>query len=161
MSSHCVDSKLFGSAVLDGGQAEYVRVPLADSSLVAVPSSAEVKDEKHLVFMADIFPTEYFAAFNGFKDMNDVVLGCGPVAICALVSAMEYSPKNVIAVDCIPSRLKLAENLGAETWNHETDMERLARRVKELPEGRGADVVIEDVGHSDALRLGFHLVRPW
>ena len=169
MSSRCVDSKLFGSAALDGGQAEYVRVPLADSSLVAVPSSAEIKDDKNLVFMADIFPTGYFAASNWFKDMNDVavrnsttvVLGCGPVGICALVSAMEYSPKNVIAVDCIPSRLKLAENLGAEAWNYGTDADGLARRVKELTERRGADVVIEVVGHSDALRLGFDLVRPW
>ena len=63
-SSRCTKGQLFGSAGLDGAQAEYVRVPLADSTAVKAPSG--IKDEA-LVLMADIFPTGYFAAKNGFQ----------------------------------------------------------------------------------------------
>ncbi|OJI96484.1 hypothetical protein ASPVEDRAFT_48666 [Aspergillus versicolor CBS 583.65] len=166
LSSRCVNSKLFGSPVLDGGQAEYVRVPMADASLIKAPKGV---DEKKLVFMADIFPTGYFAALNAFKGSAEssiknstvVILGCGPVGLFALISALEYHPKHLIAVDKVPSRLERAKELGAEVWNADTDKEGLEKRVKDLTDGRGADVVIEVVGHADALRLGFDLLRPF
>ena len=66
-SSRCAKSQLFGSAGLDGGQAEFVRVPLADSTVVKAPEG--IKDEA-LVLMADIFPTGYFAAYNAFKEFE-------------------------------------------------------------------------------------------
>ncbi|EON61053.1 hypothetical protein W97_00264 [Coniosporium apollinis CBS 100218] len=165
-TSRCVSSKLFGTAVLDGGQAEYVRVPLADSTLMHAPSGI---DEKKLVLMADIFPTGYFAASNAFHDLTETTIqnstvllfGCGPVGICSLISALAYCPKHLIAIDSVPSRLQLAEDLGAESWNFQEDKEGLRKRVKELTDGRGADVVIEVVGHSSALRMGFDLLRPW
>lgn len=165
-SSRCANGQLYGSAILDGGQAEYVRIPLADSTLF--PAPAEI-DEKKLVLMADIFPTGYFAASNGFRSLepkaieNSTVLlfGCGPVGICALVSALEYRPKHLIAIDSVPSRLQLAESLGAEAWNFAENEAGLRERVKSITEGRGADVVIEVVGHSSALRMGFELLRPW
>ncbi|KAJ6008289.1 hypothetical protein N7540_012265 [Penicillium herquei] len=166
LSSRCARSQLYGSIILDGGQAEYVRIPLADSTLFHAPPSI---DEKKLVLMADIFPTGYFAASNAFKSLdtaevqNSVVLlfGCGPVGICALVSALEYRPKHLIAIDSIPSRLQLAGRLGAEPWNFQEDEAGLRQRVKDLTDGRGADVVIEVVGHSSALRMGFEMLRPW
>lgn len=68
MSSRCVNSKPFGSPVLDGGQAEYVRVPMADASLVHAP---EKIDETKLLFMADTFPTGYFAASNAFQGLPE------------------------------------------------------------------------------------------
>lgn len=165
-SSRCAKSQLYGSAVLDGGQAEYVRVPLADSTLFHAPASI---DEKKLVLMADIFPTGYFAAKNAFRTLdataiqNSTVLlfGCGPVGICALVSALEYQPKHLIAIDSVPSRLELARSLGAESWNFQENGSGLRERVKALTDGRGADVVIEVVGHSNALRMGFEMLRPW
>ncbi|KAL3483330.1 chaperonin 10-like protein [Aspergillus germanicus] len=165
LSSRCVDSKLFGSPALDGGQAEYVRVPMADFSLIRAPEGI---DEKKLVFMADIFPTGYFAASNAFKGMDGsaitestvLLLGCGPVGLFALISALEYRPKHLIAVDRVASRLQRAEELGAEVWNFESDRKGLEKRVRSLTDGRGADVVIEVVGHADALRLGFDLLRP-
>ncbi|KAJ5142404.1 hypothetical protein N7526_003399, partial [Penicillium atrosanguineum] len=158
--------QLYGTAVLDGGQAEYVRIPLADSTLCHAPAAI---DEKKLVLMADIFPTGYFAARNAFQALdpeaiqNSTVLlfGCGPVGICALVSALEYHPKHLIAVDSIESRLQLAQGLGAESWNYLKSEHGLRNRVKELTDGRGADIVIEVVGHSSALRLGFEMLRPW
>lgn len=165
-SSRCARGQLFGTAVLDGGQAEYVRVPLADSTLFHAPSAI---DEKKLVLMADIFPTGYFAASNAFRALdgdavcNSTVLlfGCGPVGICALVSALDYQPKHLIAIDSVPSRLELARSLGAEAWNFQKDEQGLRERVKDLTDGRGADVVIEVVGHSSALRMGFEMLRPW
>lgn len=126
-------------------------------------------NDKALVLMADIFPTGYFAAHNGFKEFTKeqiskltvVVIGCGPVGLCALINAEEYKPKNLLAVDSVPSRLELAKSLGAEPWNFQTDSEGLEKRVKELTDGRGADVVIEVVGLSPALKMGFELLRPW
>lgn len=90
-----------------------------------------------------------------------VLVGCGPVGLCALINAENYKPKNLLAVDSIQSRLDLAKSLGAEAWNFQTDREGLDKRVKELTEGRGADVVIEVVGLSPALKMGFELIRPW
>jgi len=143
-----------------------MRVPLADATAVKAPEGI---DEKKLVLMADIFPTGYFAAKNAFVGMDKeeieqsvvVLIGCGPVGLCALINALEYKPKKVIAVDRVESRLELAKGLGAEPWNDQKDKEGLTKRVKELTDGRGADAVIEGVGHADALRTGFDLLRPW
>ena len=67
---------------------------------------------------------------------------CRPVGLCALINAVDYKPKHLLAVDSIQSRLDLAKSLGAEPWNFQTDREGLDKRVKELTDGRGADVVI-------------------
>lgn len=165
-SSRCTKSQLFGSPGLDGAQAEFVRVPLADATVMKAPE--EIADNT-LVLMADIFPTGYFAAHNGFKELTKeqvaestaVVIGCGPVGLCAVINAMDYRPKHLLAVDSVQSRLDLAKSLGAEPWNFQTDREGLDKRVKELTEGRGADVIIEVVGLSPALKMGFELLRPW
>lgn len=165
-TSRCEKSLLFGCPLLDGGQAEYVRVPLAESTVVKAPSGIE---ELKLCLMADIFPTGFFAAKNGLAHLETavvsesivVLIGCGPVGLCALIAAQEYKPKAILAVDGIPDRLETARGLGAEPWNYLTQREELSKRVKELTNGRGADVVIEVVGHSSALEMGFDLLRPW
>jgi threonine dehydrogenase-like Zn-dependent dehydrogenase len=110
-----------------------------------------------------------FAAKNAFKNSTPeeikesvvVLIGCGPVALCALCNLTDYAPKAILAVDSVPSRHELAKPLGAEPWNFQTDREGLNARVKELTNGRGADVIVEVVGLSPALRMGFELVRPW
>ncbi|PYH95532.1 alcohol dehydrogenase [Aspergillus ellipticus CBS 707.79] len=165
-SSRCEQNMLLGCDHLDGAQAEYIRIPNADGTVVKAPEGI---DEKYLVLMADIFPTGYFAARNAFKASTPeqiakqtvVVIGCGPVGLCALINALEYKPKHILAVDSVPSRLELARSLGAEPWNFMTDREGLDKRVKELTDGRGADAVIEVVGLSPALKTGFDLLRPW
>ncbi|KAI9862695.1 MAG: hypothetical protein M1813_004191 [Trichoglossum hirsutum] len=166
LSSRCAKGLLFGSAGLDGAQAEYVRVPLADGTVVKAPDG--IKDEV-LVLMADIFPTGYFAASNGLGQLTEkqkteatvVVIGCGPVGLCAVIAASTYKPKHLFAVDSTPSRLELARSLGAEPLNYKIDREGLDARIKDVTEGRGADVVLEAVGQSAALRLGFDILRPW
>ncbi len=165
-SSRCVNSLLFGSSSLDGGQAEYVRISFADGTVVKAPPHI---DEKALILMADIFPTGFFGARNAFNMLSGperadacvVVVGCGPVGLCAVVSALDYKPKHLFAVDSVESRLELARKLGAEPLNFLKDREGMFARVKEVTEGRGADAVIEVVGLSPALRTAFDLVRPW
>lgn len=165
-SSRCEKCLLFGCPLLDGAQAEYVRVPLAETTVVKAPSGIE---DLKLCLMADIFPTGYFAANNALgslepKIVSDsvvVLIGCGPVGLCALIAALDFKPKAVLAVDGIESRLETAKGLGAEPWNYQTQRDALGRRVEELTDGRGADAVIEVVGHSSALEMGFQLLRPW
>lgn len=165
-SSRCVNSLLFGCEKLDGGQAEYVRVPHADGTVMKAPS--QIKDNA-LILMADIFPTGYFGAKNAFKLMEPVkaseatvvVVGCGPVGLCAVVSALEHRPKHLFAVDSVDSRLELARKLGAEPLNFAKDKEGMVKRVKEVTDGRGADAVIEVVGLSPALRTAYDLLRPF
>jgi threonine dehydrogenase-like Zn-dependent dehydrogenase len=165
-SSRCEKCLLFGTVPLDGGQAEYVRIPLADSTVMKAPEGIE---DTKLCLMADIWPTGYFAAVNAFrgieaqsvKNSTVVLIGCGPVGLCALINALDYKPKHLLAVDGVQSRLALAKSLGAEPWNFQTDRQGLDKRVKELTNGRGADTVIEVVGLSAALKTAFELLRPW
>jgi threonine dehydrogenase-like Zn-dependent dehydrogenase len=141
-------------------------VPLADTTAVKAPAGI---DDKYLVLMADIWPTGFFAAHNGFSsfkpeeisELTVVVIGCGPVGLCAVINAEEYKPKHLFAVDSVDSRLELAKGLGAETVNFVSQPGELEKRVKEVTEGRGADVVIEVVGLSPALKTGFDILRPW
>jgi threonine dehydrogenase-like Zn-dependent dehydrogenase len=165
-SSRCVKSLLFGSVQLDGGQAEYVRVPLADGTVVKAPESIS---DNALVLMADIWPTGFFGATAAFKmlqadqicDATVVVIGCGPVGLCAIVSALEHKPKHLFAVDSVEDRLNLAKKLGAEPLNFQADREGMFRRIRAVTDGRGADAVVEVVGLSPALRTAFELVRPF
>lgn len=90
-----------------------------------------------------------------------VLIGCGPVGLCALIAAVSMKPKHIFAIDSVPSRLALAESLGAEPLNFMTDGEGMKRRILEATEGRGADVVIEVVGMSPALRTAYDVMRPW
>ncbi|KAF2455823.1 chaperonin 10-like protein [Lineolata rhizophorae] len=173
-SSRCESVKLFGSAVLEGAQAQYVRVPSAPSTLFPSPPSAAIP--AHLqVLLSDIFPTGYFGARTAFsflpapsiRDSTCVLLGCGPVGLCALVCALDYAPRRVVAVDGVQARLDRARELGAtetlslDVGRGKEGRDEVVRKVKEWTAGRGADVVIEVVGLSDALRLGFEVLRPW
>ena len=81
--------------------------------------------------------------------------------MCAIIAAQSFNPKHLFAVDSVDSRLELAKGLGAEPLNFVKDKENMEKRVKEVTEGRGADVVIEVVGLSPALRTAFELVRSW
>jgi len=157
---------LFGSAALDGAQCEFVRVPYADGTVMKAPPGI---DDKALVLMADIFPTGLFGAQNAFKllsskqiaDCTAVVIGCGPVGLCAIIAASKYKPKHLFAIDSVDSRLALAKSLGAEPLNFQTDKEGMEARIKDVTDGRGADVVIEVVGLSPALKTAFDILRPW
>jgi threonine dehydrogenase-like Zn-dependent dehydrogenase len=157
---------LFGSGNLDGGQAEYVRVPYADGTVLKAPGNIS---DKACILMADIFPTGFYGVKSAvalcpnldIKEATIVVVGCGPVGLCAVVSALDLGAKQVFAIDSVESRLALAKKLGAEPLNFALDKDGMFARVRGATNGRGADLVVEVVGNSPALRTAFDLVRPF
>ncbi|KJZ70888.1 hypothetical protein HIM_09714 [Hirsutella minnesotensis 3608] len=165
-SSRCVNCQVFGSNGLDGAQAEYVRVPLADSTVIKAPPGLS---DDALILMADIFPTGFFGARNsiaglGAQDPAEavvVVIGCGPVGLCAIVSALEYRPRVVFAIDGVDSRLGLAEKLGARPLDLNKGLPSIMSAIQEVTEGRGADAVVEVVGQGPALRTAYDIIRPF
>src|ERR1700753_2426233 len=126
-----------------GGQAEYLRVPMADVGPIKVPDA--LSDEQAL-FLSDIFPTGYMAAENAQIEDDDIVAiwGCGPVGQFAIRSAFLMGAGRVIAIDEVPERLAMAEAGGAETINlSETDVyDELMKRTDK----RGPDSCIDAVG---------------
>jgi threonine dehydrogenase-like Zn-dependent dehydrogenase len=127
-----------------GGQAEYARVPFADSGPIKVP---EGLSDEQVLFLSDIFPTGYMAAENCHIQPGDTVAiwGCGPVGQFAIKSAYLLGAERVIAIDDVPERLQMArEQGGAETidFSKESTLERL----KELTGDRGPDACIDAVG---------------
>jgi alcohol dehydrogenase len=155
--SQCEQRSLYGySGVyprLDGGQAEFVRVPMANRCLLPLPDATS--DEQAL-FLADILPTGFAAVRNAGPVLSDtiVVVGCGPVGLMAVLCAAGPGG-GVIAVDGVPARRKLAEAFGALSVSPEEAAELVAARTG----GMGADVVIEAAGTAQALDAALRLAR--
>lgn len=126
-----------------GGQAEYLRVPFADATHIKVPDG--IPDEQ-LLFLSDIFPTGWQAAVQCDIVPTDTVAiwGCGPVGQMAIRSAILLGANQVIAIDCLPERLSMAEAGGATTINFET--ESVVERLNELTDGRGPEKCIDCAG---------------
>lgn len=126
-----------------GGQAEYLRVPFADATHIKVPDG--IPDEQ-LLFLSDIFPTGWQAAAQCDIVPTDTVAiwGCGPVGQMAIRSAILLGANQVIAIDCLPERLSMAEAGGATTINFET--ESVVERLNELTDGKGPEKCIDCAG---------------
>jgi alcohol dehydrogenase len=149
---------IFGH-LIDGLQAEYARVPFADTSVYKVPE--ELVDEQ-VLFLADILPTAYeVGVLNGKVDAGDtvVVVGAGPIGLATIMTAKLYTPAQVIAIDLADARLEQASAFGADvTINNGRDDAVTA--VAELTGGLGADVAVEAVGVPETFELCTALVRP-
>ncbi len=145
MPSHCeVGGWILGNTI-DGTQAEYVRIPLADTSLHAVPAGA---DEDALVMLSDILPTGFeCGVLNGAVRPGDTVaiVGAGPIGMSALLTAQLFSPAEIIMIDLDENRLETAKALGATQVVNSRDG-RVVERVMALTSKRGVDVAIEAVG---------------
>lgn len=126
-----------------GGQAEYVRVPFADTTHIKVPES--LTDEQ-VLFLGDIFPTGWQAAAQAEIQPTDTVAvwGCGPVGQFTIRSAMMQGAKQVIAIDRVPERLTMAEAAGAVTINFDT--ESVIEGLNDLTNGKGPEKCIDAVG---------------
>jgi threonine dehydrogenase-like Zn-dependent dehydrogenase len=139
---------LFGYTALTGGyaggQAEYLRVPFADTTHIKVPEN-NLSDEQ-LLFLSDIFPTGWQAAVQCDIQPTDTVAvwGCGPVAQFAIRSAVLLGAKQVIAIDNVPERLAMAAAGGAITINF--DQESVLERLQDLTGGKGPEKCIDAVG---------------
>jgi len=161
LTCRCVHGQLFGwreaGAGLHGGQAEFVRVPLADQTLMRIPESL---DFETAVLLGDIIPTGFYIARRASINPGDVVavVGCGPVGLMAALGAYHYGASVVFAVDRISSRLTAAENFGAVPAH--ADLPGGFDMLMDATEGRGADVVLEAVGSGSSLKLAYDLVRP-
>jgi threonine dehydrogenase-like Zn-dependent dehydrogenase len=126
-----------------GGQAEYVRVPFADTTHIKVPES--LSDEQ-VLFLGDIFPTGWQAAAQCDIEPTDTVAiwGCGPVGQFVIRSAILMNAKQVIAIDRVPERLAMAQAAGATTINFETQS--VVEILNDLTQGKGPEKCIDAVG---------------
>ena len=167
LPGRCVRSLCFGfvnedGSGLEGSQAEFVRVPLASSTLLRVPDKksdgSSLKDEE-VLFLGDIFSTAYSTAEGAQIRKGDtvVVIGCGPVGLLCILAARLFDPANIIAVDSVQYRLDKAREFGAVVATPDAS---ISSKVLELTDGRGADAVLEAVGHPSALDLAIQLIRP-
>jgi threonine dehydrogenase-like Zn-dependent dehydrogenase len=127
-----------------GGQAEFLRIPFADTNSLVIPPGI---DDDRVLFLSDIFPTGYMAAENCNIKRGDTVAiwGAGPVGQMAIKSAFLLGAERVIAIDHIEARLELAKQSGAEVVNYR-DEDSLTEELRFLTGGRGPDACIDAVG---------------
>lgn len=145
--------------LIDGTQAEKVRVPFADTSTYLLPSG--VTDEQALM-LSDILPTGYeVGVLNGLVQPGDVVavVGAGPIGLAAILTAQLFSPASVVAIDLADSRLEAAKQFGARVTvnNGNEDPQQI---IMDMTDGLGADVAIEAVGVPATFELCTRLIRP-
>lgn len=161
LTCRCSGGQLFGwienENGLQGAQAELVRVPLADSTLLLIPEGVSLEEA---LLLGDVFSTGYFCA-----DMANIkpagtyaVIGCGPVGLMAIVGAKDLGAEHLYAIDAIPERLQLAEKFGAVAIDFKK--EKPISILKDATGGRGADAVLEVVGSATAGRTAVELLRP-
>lgn len=159
MYSHCEDGGWILGHVIDGTQAEYVRIPHADTSLYGLPPAA---DEEAIAMLSDIFPTGFeCGVINGQVKPGDTVaiVGAGPIGLAALLTAQFYSPSEIIMIDPDENRLQVAKSFGA-TQTVSTVGEEAVRAVQALTSGAGVDVAIEAVGAPATFDVCQGIVAP-
>jgi alcohol dehydrogenase len=159
MYSHCVNGGWILGHLIDGTQAEYVRIPYADNSLYNIPAGS---DEEALVMLSDILPTGFeCGVLNGKVQPGNTVaiVGSGPIGLAALLTAQFYSPAEIIMIDPDDNRLAIAKTFGA-TQIINNSKEDAIERVKELTGGIGVDTAIEAVGIPATFELCQSLVAP-
>lgn len=161
LTCRCIRGQLYGwrenENGLHGGQAEYVRVPMADSTLMKIPEDVSTEEA---LFLGDILSTGFFCARQAEIKPNNTyaVVGCGPVGLMAILGALEYGAEKVFAIDTVAERLERAKQFGAIALN--ASKENPLEIIRMANEGRGADAVLEAVGNSNTNRLAYELVRP-
>lgn len=161
LTSRCVRGQLFGwverGSGLHGGQAELVRVPLADTTLLALPR--ELAPEAGIL-LGDVLATGYHGALLSgvVPGASCAVIGCGPVGLMAVLAAVEFGADRVFALDAVTERREAAERLGGVAVG--LGPPNPVELIREATGGRGVDAVVEAVGSPEASRLAFELVRP-
>ncbi|ATG46326.1 zinc-dependent alcohol dehydrogenase family protein [Celeribacter ethanolicus] len=143
--AHCDDGGWILGHLIDGTQAEYVRIPHGDNSLYPIPEGA---DEEALVMLSDIMPTglEIGVQYGRVKPGDTVaIVGAGPVGMSVLLTAQFYSPGKLIMIDMDPARLELAKQFGA-TDTLQVGSVDVVEEIMKMTGGLGVDVAIEAVG---------------
>lgn len=159
MYSHCTTGGWILGNAIDGTQAEYVRIPHADTSLYRIPAGA---DEEALTMLSDILPTAFeCGVLNGRVQPGSTVaiVGAGPIGLAALLTAQFYSPAELIAIDLDDNRLDVARRFGATKTVNAAGGD-AAQQVMKLTDGRGVDTAIEAVGMPATFILCEDIVAP-
>ena len=158
MYSHCEDGGWILGHLIDGTQAEYVRIPHADNSLYPIPAGS---DEEALVMLSDILPTghEIGVLYGAVKPGDTVaIVGAGPVGMGALLTAQFYSPAKIIMVDLDDGRLQMAKTFGATDLINSGSGDTVAEIMAHTKDG--VDVAIEAVGIPHTFDICQKVVRP-
>ena len=160
LTARCTKGQLFGwvedGKGLNGGQSEFVRVPLADGTLKKIPDS--VSDASALL-LGDNFSTGYYCAeMAEIKPGGTyVVVGCGTVGLLCIMAAKHLGAETIFALDPDAARRKEAEALGAIAMDSNAAA---VAEIKSKTAGRGADAVMELVGLPAAQKIAFEILRP-
>ncbi|BCQ28997.1 zinc-dependent alcohol dehydrogenase family protein (plasmid) [Caballeronia sp. NK8] len=152
MYSHCATGGWILGNRIDGTQAEYVRIPHADTSLYPVPPGVE---EESLVMLSDILPTGFeCGVLNGRVAPGSTVaiVGAGPIGLAALLTAQFYAPAQIIMIDRDTHRLEAARTFGASACIDTARADPVAEVMK-LTEGAGVDCAVEAVGVPSTFEL--------
>ena len=159
MYSHCTTGGWILGNSIDGTQAEFVRIPYADTSLYRIPEGA---DEEALVMLSDILPTGFeCGVLNGKVEPGSTVaiVGAGPIGLAALLTAQFHSPAEIIMIDLDENRLAVGKRFGATAAVNSADG-KAAEQVMKLTDGRGVDTAIEAVGIPATFTLCEDIVAP-
>ncbi|HEU5048239.1 MAG TPA: zinc-dependent alcohol dehydrogenase family protein [Rickettsiales bacterium] len=158
MYSHCTTGGWILGHRIDGTQAEYMRIPHADTSLYKIPAGVE---EEALVMLSDIFPTGFeCGVLNGKVKPGDTVaiVGAGPIGLAALLTAQFYSPAKIIMIDMDDNRLEVSRHLGATDIINSKRIDPVAA-IKQLT-NEGVDSAIEAVGVPASFELCEEIIAP-
>lgn len=156
--TNCLHREFVGA---EGCQAEKIRIPLADGTLVATPTQPAEEDIASLLACSDVMGTGWYAAVAAQMQPGDTVavVGDGAVGLCAVIAAKELGAERIIAMSRHTSRQQLAREFGATDIVAERGEEGIAR-IKEMTGGIGADRVLECVGTEQSMRQALHSTRP-
>ena len=157
--SHCTTGSWIFGYMIDGCQAEYVRVPHANLGCHKIP---EGLTEDDVLLVGDILSTGYFGAEKAEIEPGDTVavMGSGPVGMCAMMAARLWGPARIIAVDMNQQRLDFAVKQGYADMALNSAEVDVVEAIKDLTDGRGADRTIEAVGVKGTFDLALEAVRP-
>lgn len=159
MYSHCENGGWILGHLIDGTQAEYVRIPYADTSLYHIPEGA---NEEALVMLSDILPTGYeCGVLNGQIKPGDTVaiVGAGPIGLASLLTAQFYSPAAIIMIDLDNNRLQVAKRFGATHTINSTG-QNIIEEVMAITGNRGVDTAIEAVGIPATFEVCQAIIAP-
>lgn len=159
LPSHCVDGGWILGHLIDGTQAEYVRIPHADNSLYHIPQGS---DEKALVMLSDILPTGFeigVLAGKVYPGSTVAIIGAGPIGLAALLTAQFYSPAEIIMVDLDDARLNVAKEFGATKCINSSDGKAI-ENLMNYTKNKGVDIAIEAVGIPATFDLCQSILTP-